>query len=288
MKVCVIGANGQLGSDLCEIFRQDELFPLNHADIEIRDESQCYQVLESIRPDFVINTASYHNVPLCEERAQEAMSVNILGAKNLACACDRLKTSLIHYSTDYVFDGLKSSPYIESDRPNPLNVYAITKLAGEHVVQSYCENHKVLRVSGIYGKIPCRAKGTNFVATMLKLARQKTELDVVNDEVLTPTHTLDIARQTRDLIVSPETGIFHVSNAGQCSWYEFAAYLFECLGMDIIVNPVSSDHFPSTVKRPKWSVLENARLKELSIYRMPHWKEALKAHLERIATSNGI
>jgi dTDP-4-dehydrorhamnose reductase len=281
--ICIIGSNGQLGTDLAEAFEDLKPACLTHADIEIRDPESIRRVLERHRPDAVLNTASFHNVPLCEEKPAAALAVNVEGCYNLARACAKREILLVHYSTDYVFDGAKRAPYAETDLPRPLNFYGVTKLAGEHAVSAFCPRSMVLRVSGIYGKVPCRAKGTNFVSTMLGLSEKKKEIRVVDDEILTPTSTRDIALQTRVLAEKPEPGLYHLSNAGQCSWYEFAREIFRLCGRTVGVVPVSSSHFPSPVRRPSWSVLDNARLKERGLYRMPHWKEALRNHLERLS-----
>ncbi|HEY6900066.1 MAG TPA: NAD(P)-dependent oxidoreductase, partial [Puia sp.] len=194
MKVAVIGANGQLGSDLIRTFSQlHETVSLNHTDIEITDIDKVKSTLSAIKPDLVLNTAAYHNVPVCEQQPDTAFAINGKGALNLARVCSDLDAQLVHYSTDYVFDGSKNQPYAETDRCNPLNVYGITKLSGEHMVLNYASRPVVIRVSGIYGTVPCRAKGGNFITTMKKLAKEKPEVRVVNDEILTPTPTSAIA-----------------------------------------------------------------------------------------------
>lgn len=284
MKIALIGANGQLGSDLAFILgAKHDVIALTHSEIEISEEAKAFEVLEKIHPEVILNTAAFHNVPRCEEEPKRAAEVNILGSQNIAKTASRLKAELIHYSTDYVFDGEKKAPYTETDLPNPLNFYALTKLAGEHAVRIYCENHKILRVGGIYGKIPCRAKGgVNFVSAMLKQAETKKEINVVSDEFITPTYTVDIARQTELLMGRSETGIFHVSNQGYCSWFEFAQEIFSLCKLPVKVNPIPASTYTSLLKRPSWSVMENARLKELGIYKMQTWQEALKEHLESL------
>lgn len=284
MKIALIGANGQLGSDLALVLgAAHEVVALTHHDIEIAEEAKTFEVLEKIRPEVILNTAAFHNVPKCEEEPRRAAEVNILGTQNIAKAASRLKAELIHYSTDYVFDGVKKAPYAETDLPNPLNFYALTKLAGEHAARIYCENHKIIRVGGIYGKIPCRAKGgVNFVSAMLKQAETKKEISVVSDEFITPTYTVDIARQTELLLGRPETGIFHVSNGGYCSWFEFAKEIFSLCNLPVKVNPIPSSAYTSLLKRPSWSVLDNSRLKALGIYRMQTWQNALKEHLQNL------
>ncbi|EKD28632.1 MAG: Spore coat polysaccharide biosynthesis protein spsK [uncultured bacterium] len=283
MKICIIGSNGQLGSDLCLEINNHEIIPLTHKDIEIKDEKNCFDIITGIKPDIIINTAAFHNVPKCDTEPENATAINIIGAKNLACIASKINAELIHISTDYVFDGKKNSPYLETDTPNPLNFYAITKLAGELAVQDFCDRYKIIRVGGIYGVIPCRAKGgTNFVASMLKLAGEKDELEVVADEIITPTNTKDIARQIKALLNIDEYGIYHVSNGGSCSWFEFAREIFDYCKIKIKLIPIPAERYPSTIKRPRYSVLENSRTKKLSVYLMPHWKEALISHLETL------
>ncbi len=283
MKVAVIGANGQLGSDLVAYFEdKSEVVPLTHADMEIADVDSARDVLTRVKPDVVINTAAFHNVPKCEEDPLTSFRINGQGALNLAKLSEDLNFKLVHYSTDYVFDGAKQQPYVESDCPNPLNVYAITKLDGEHFIQAYSNAHFILRVSGIYGKKPCRAKGGNFIDTMRKAAASRPLVKVVRDEVLTPTSTIEIARNTWDLIQTEAYGLYHMTAEGQCSWYEFAQVIFDKLDIQTPLESCTVDEFPSPVKRPFYSVLENSQLKKIGLNRMAHWKEALEVYLSSI------
>src|SRR5271170_4877850 len=182
MKIIVIGSNGQLGSDVVKAFALvgDEVFSLTHADIDLASMDSVAARMQEIQPELVVNTAAMHHVENCEKDPALAFAVNGIGARNLAIAAEQLKATVIHVSTDYVFDGLKRSPYEEEDSPNPLNVYGNTKLAGEHFVRSTAGKHFVVRTSAIYGKSPCRAKGgLNFIELMLKLARERGEVKVV-------------------------------------------------------------------------------------------------------------
>jgi len=281
MRVAVIGANGQLGSDICEVFSQKhDVIGLNHEDIEITDIDGCRDVIVSVKPDVVINTAAYHNVIQCEENETLSFQVNGLGALNLAKLAESEEFKLVHFSTDYVFDGRKGAPYIEDDLPNPLNIYATTKLAGEYFVKNYCDRHFVVRVSGIYGQVACRAKGGNFITTMIKAARERPEVKVVNDEVLTPTPTKEIAKNTFQLVDTEKYGTYHMTCEGSCSWYEFAKVIFETLRLQTPLFSCSVEEFPSPVKRPFYSVLENAGLKSLGINNMSDWREALIEFLQ--------
>jgi dTDP-4-dehydrorhamnose reductase len=281
MKVAIIGSNGQLGSDLLEVFSaKHEVVALNHSDIEVVDIDSVKSVLTSVKPDIVLNTSASHNVPLCEQNPDQAFAINGKGALNLAKVCSDIDARLVHYSTDYVFDGSKHKPYIETDYCNPLNVYGITKLSGESAVLNYASRPYVVRVSGIYGKVPCRAKGGNFVSTMQKLAKEKPEVRVVNDEVLTPTPTKAIAENSLSLVENDAYGLYHMTCEGACSWYEFAKAIWDTLGLKTPLFAASVKDFPLVVKRPFYSVLENHNLKKIGINNMPDWKEALVQFLK--------
>ncbi len=280
MKLAIIGANGQLGTDLQEVLSAEyDVAGLIHSDIEITDIDNIKDVLSSIKPQIVLNTAAYNLVPEAEQYPQKAFHINGIGTLNLAKVCHDLKISLVHYSTDYVFDGKKKQPYIEDDCPNPLNVYASTKLSGEYFALNYTNKSYVIRVSGIYGKVPSRGKRGNFITTMIKLAKEKSEVRVVNDEILTPTPTYHIAKNTAKLIKTNAFGLYHMSCEGQCSWYEFAKVIWDTLQLETPVYPASVKDFPLTVRRPFYSVLENKSLNKLGINEMPQWKEALKKFL---------
>jgi dTDP-4-dehydrorhamnose reductase len=276
MKIAVIGANGQLGSDLVlEFSSEHQVTSLTHDDIEITNIDNVKKVLSTAKPEILINTAAYNKVPEAEKFPEEAFRINALGTLNLAKICQDEKIRFLHYSTDYVFDGKKLKPYIEDDLPNPLNVYGNTKLSGEYFALNYCEHSFVVRVSGIYGKVPSRSKGSNFISSILKLAAEKPEVKVVNDEVLTPTSTLSIAKNTKELIQTEAYGLYHMSCEGEVSWYEFAKTIWTELNIKTPLYPVSVKDFPQVVKRPFYSVLENFKLKALGINKMPDWKEAL-------------
>jgi dTDP-4-dehydrorhamnose reductase len=277
VKVAVIGSNGQLGSDLVKTFEQggNEVVSLTHSDINIEDLSSVHKVLTGIKPEAILNTAAYHVVPKCEDDPVRAFQINSLGALNLAKVSNELSALNLYYSTDYVFDGEKKSPYLESDNPNPLNVYAATKLTGESFTLNYSLKGIVLRISGIYGAVPCRAKGGNFITTMIKAAKEKPEVKVVNDEILTPTPTKSIAEKTLEIINKELKGLYHLTCEGQCSWYEFAEVIFSTLEFKTPLSPLSVKDMPMVVKRPTYSVLENEQAKLSGISNMPHWKDAL-------------
>jgi dTDP-4-dehydrorhamnose reductase len=275
MKTLIIGANGQLGNDLAAVFEPDETIPLNHEHIEITDYDQSRKVIEKYKPEVVLNTAAYHNVPDCEKNPEMAFQVNSLGLKNLSEICQLNQMSLVHISTDYVFDGSKNSPYTEKDTPNPLNVYGISKLAGEFFVKKV-EKHYVIRVASLFGKTGCRAKGGgNFVKTMLHLAKTKDRIQVTSNVRCSPTSTQDAAAKIHEILQEKFTpGIYHVTNDGTCSWYEFALEIFSQANINITVDKKNEAQEVGGIRRPLYSAMTSEKIKPLR-----HWKQALQAYL---------
>ncbi|MCX6137480.1 MAG: dTDP-4-dehydrorhamnose reductase [Ignavibacteriales bacterium] len=283
MKVAVIGADGQLGTDLCEQFGKtgNEIVRLTIDDIRIDRIDSVDMVLRSIKPEVILNAAAFHNVPKCEEEVAMAFAVNAGGALNVARVAEDLHAVNVYFSTDYVFDGKKLKPYVENDLPNPLNVYSTSKLAGEYLTLNYASRSQVIRISGIYGKVPSIMKGSNFVSMMVKLAAEKPEVKVVTDEVLTPTPTSEIAEKCVALAQSGATGVFHLSSEGECSWFEFAQVIWETLQLKTPLLPTSVKEFASPVKRPFYSVMENERYNALpGMQKMSHWESALMKFLK--------
>ena len=226
MKVAVIGGNGQLGRDAASAFADEghEVTSLTHQEIEVSSLASVRESLSALRPQLVVNTSAFHHVEKCEADPAHAFAINGIGARNLAQVTQEMDATLIHISTDYVFDGRKNAPYTEADEPGPLNVYGNTKLSGELFVRSTNPRHFVVRTSAIYGENPCRAKGgLNFVELMLKLSTERKELRVVDDEFVTPTPTVQIAQQLVRLSRSSDYGLYHATAEGSCSWFEFAA-----------------------------------------------------------------
>lgn len=283
MKIAVIGANGQLGSELCEQLNiKHEIVGLTHSDIEITNSQNVKNVLDTIKADVIINTAAYHNLPECEKNPDLAFQINAIGAMNLAKTATDTGSVLVQYSTDYVFDGEKKKPYLEKDMTNPLNIYAMTKLNGEILIKNYCSRYFIIRISGLYGKTICRAKGNNFITTMQKVAREREVVKVVNDEILTPTSVFEISKNTDQLIETEGFGIYHMTCEGHCSWFEFAGVIFKELGLKTPLISCTSDEFPSEIKRPSYSVLENHKLNSVNLNHMSHWKEALIKYLRTL------
>jgi dTDP-4-dehydrorhamnose reductase len=277
----VIGSTGQLGSDLVEAFAAEDVRGLAHEDLDIRDPAAVEAVLGRLRPAIVVNTAAFHNVPRCETAPADAYAANAIAPRHLAHACTTLGARLVHVSTDYVFDGAKRAPYVETDCPNPLNVYGTSKLAGEYAVLNAGGPHQVVRSSGLYGVRPCRAKGGNFIDTMFRLAAERDEVRVVDDEVLTPTFTADLAAQIRMLALDGPPGLYHATNQGSCSWFEFAQAIFALGRLQTPLRTTSVAEFASPVKRPFYSVLDNAALRSAGLDRMRPWRDALADYMGR-------
>jgi dTDP-4-dehydrorhamnose reductase len=278
----VIGANGQLGSDVVAAFAShgDEVAPLAHSDIELSNIDSVSVRLQALRPHVVVNTAAMHHVENCEREPEKAFAVNGLGTRNLALAAHDIDATLMHVSTDYVFDGAKGSAYEESDAPNPLNVYGNTKLSGEYFVRCTTKKHFVLRTSAIYGRSPCRAKGgLNFIELMLKLAKERGEVRVVDSEFITPTSTAELARQMVALSRADCYGLYHATAEGSCSWHEFAREIFDRTGIKVNLMVAGPNEFPAKVPRPKYSVLENHGLKSHKLNVFKPWEEGVREYL---------
>lgn len=285
MRVLIVGAEGQLGSDLCHVFQDTDLHRADldgdalHVDITDAD-AVAHLVCETVQPDILCNAAAMHNVVECEKNPAQAFAVNATGVNNLAVACARQGARLIHVSTDYVFGHGGRRPYTETHLPAPLNVYAASKLAGEHLAAANCPNHIIVRTAALYGKAPCRAKsGMNFVQLMLHLANTRPEVKVVTDEITTPTYAAALARQMRLLAEKAEPGLYHTTCQGACSWYEFAQAIFEETGTDVNLVPATAREIQAPVQRPDYSVLDNARAREAGLDTMPPWRASLRTYL---------
>ncbi len=282
MKIAVIGSNGQLGHDVVRAFtdQRDEVSPLTHEHIELSSLESVVECLRATQAEVVVNTAAMHNVENCEQQPGRAHEVNVLGARNLAIATRDLGCVLVHVSTDYVFDGKKGEPYLESDEAHPLNVYGRTKLEGEQRVQDINPRHYVLRTAALYGNHPCRAKGgQNFVDLMLRLARERGRVRVVDNEFTSPTATADLARQIAVLSRSELYGLYHATAEGSCSWHGFAREIFRVADVSVTLEVASANEFPAKVPRPTYSVLENYALKSHNLNRFRPWQEGLRVYL---------
>ena len=281
-RIAIIGANGQLGSDVVREFAEngDEVYGLTHADVEIADLNSVRRTLRELQPDIIVNTAAMHHVENCELEPERAYASNALGARNLALIAQDIPAVLMHISTDYVFDGASTCPYEETDTPRPLNVYGNSKLAGEYFVRSIVDRHFVLRTSALYGNASCRGKGgRNFVELMRKLARERDEVRVVDSERVTPTSTRQLARQIVVLSRCDHYGLYHCTAEGSCSWYEFAREIFLITNTQICLQVAAPDEFPAKVPRPKYSVLENRGLELAGLNTFSSWQEGLCEYL---------
>ena len=280
MKIALLGANGQLGQDLQQALHSHDVRPLTRKEFDVTDHALARSVLTDIRPEVVVNTTAYHRVDDCETHPDLAYAANVLAVLNLVRIANDLNAILVHVSTDYVFDGGTSQPYTEKSEPFPLSVYANSKFAGELLVRSMAHRHFQIRSCGLYGKAGSQGKGGNFVQTMLAKARRRESIRVVDDQVVTPTYTVDLANQIARILPTEHFGLFNMTNEGSCTWYEFARAIFEIAGVETDLSPTTSDAYKTAAIRPKYSVLENARLKELGLNQMRHWREALTAYLK--------
>lgn len=280
MKVLLFGAHGQLGTDLHRVFQAGEIVvvPVTHEDLDVRNREGVLAAVMEVRPDVVVNTTAFHKVEECEEQPSISFDVNATGPRNLAQACHRAGCVLVHFSTDYVFDGRQQTPYTEDDLPHPLSVYAASKLAGEHLMGAVFDRNFIIRTCGLYGLAGSKGRGGNFVETMLKKAASGSQIRVVDDQVLTPTFTADLAEVVARLIKTEEFGLYHVSSEGECSWYEFARKILLLENLSADLRPVTTDQFGSLVNRPGYSVLDKRRLHGLGIM-MPRWEDALERYL---------
>jgi len=280
MKIALLGANGQLGQDLQRSLDPHDVQALTRHDFDVTDHGRVRDKLLQIHPDVVLNTTAYHRVDECETHADLAYAVNTLAVLNLVRVANELDAVLVHISTDYVFDGRARQPYTEHSEPFPLSVYANSKLAGEILVRTMAKKYLLIRTCGLYGVAGSQGKGGNFVQTMLTKAKRGESIHVVNDQVVTPTYTADLADQIARILPTEQFGLFHMTNEGSCTWYEFAREIFELSGIQANLSATSSDVYKTPAVRPKYSVLENARLKELSMNQMRHWRDALAAYLQ--------
>jgi len=281
MRALVIGSSGQLGSDIMRAWPAKETAGLTHADVDVTDRERVFDVLARHSPELVVNTAAFHNVDACETEPERAFQVNAIGAMNIADACSQMGAALMFISTDYVFAGDLGRPYTEADCPAPIIVYGVSKTAGEQLIRSRLDQHYIVRTSGLYGEAGSGGKGGNFVQRMLELGRSGKELRVVDDQVLSPTFTADLAQKLLELAQTGRYGTYHVTNSGECSWYEFTARIFAMTGVDASLSPTTTAEFGAKARRPAYSVLCNAALSEAALAPLREWPEALADYLHR-------
>ncbi|TLY28045.1 MAG: dTDP-4-dehydrorhamnose reductase [Nitrospirae bacterium] len=280
MKILIIGSMGQLGSACVEIFRSagHHVIPSSHAEVEVADRQSVRRVLERARPDAAINCAAYVRVNDAEDHAEDALRVNAIGARHVALACAEFNTLCVYVSTDYVFDGALSRPYTEQDACRPLNVYGTSKLAGEYLVQQCSPRWLIARVASLFGKAGSRSKGGNFVDTIVRNARAGRPIRVVNDVRMSPTYALDAARAMEHLVSRGATGLFHLANAGNCTWLEFARRILATAGSDTIPEGISSLEYPTKAPRPRNSSLRSSKLSSEVRAVLRPWEDAVAAY----------
>lgn len=281
-RIALIGADGQLGTDLFALLKaQNDVKPLYYPDFDITRYEEIERILSKLNPEIVINTAAFNKVDECEKEPTKAFDLNTFAVRNLAQICKELDFDLIHFSSDYVFNGEKGAPYVEDDTPNPLNAYGVSKLAGEYFIQSILERFFLIRTCGLYGEAGCWGKGYNFVDTMISLAKKGETIHVVDDQWITPTSTQELAERVGELLQTKSYGLYHLTNEGSCTWFEFASQIFSYLHLDPQLSPVDSKTFGSLARRPSYSVLENKKAKKINLTEFSSWKIALKDYLKR-------
>ena len=278
MKIVIIGSTGQLGTDLVKILQDDnEVIGLTHNDIEVSDYKSCL-ILKELKPEVIINTAAFHKTDQCEEEPLKTFSVNAIGAKNVATISKEINAITVYISSDYVFDGSKKEPYTEEDTPNPINTYGISKLAGELYTKQN-PKHYIIRVASLFGVAGASGKGGNFVETMIKKALNKEVINVVDDMWMSPTYTKDAALIIKKILkVNVPYGVYHATNKGYCTWFQFAQEIFKLTGLTPIIKPIRTDQLQMKAKRPRFSALESVKLPKYGI-QTRRWEEALKEYL---------
>src|SRR2546421_965134 len=286
MRCALIGVTGQLGFDLARTFDlPGELIRLTHADLDLLESGAIARVLRDVRPTHVVNAAAYNLVDRAEDERERAFALNAEAVGTLAETCEVLGATLVHFSTDYVFDGAKTSPYTESDAPAPLSVYAESKLAGERLALARRRRAFVIRVCGLYGVAQSATAGrTNFVETMLRLAGQGHALRVVRDQVLTPSYTLDLAPKVWRVLARGAPGLYHLANAGQTSFYDFAREIFRLSGLTPSLTPVTAAEYGARARRPPYSVMARTRLAALGEDELRPWPAARAPYLRERVT----
>lgn len=286
-RILVIGARGMLGKDLVEELRSSwgagpeptwEILAWDLEEIDIRDERQTIEAVETARPAVLINVAAYTDVDGCEAEPEKAFGVNAEGMKHLALGARKCRAKVVYLSTDYVFDGSKSEPYVENDPPRPLNVYGLSKLQGERYVQTLAEDGLIVRTQWLYGK-----HGKNFVASVLRQAEEKKVLSIVDDQIGSPTYTADLSKAISALIRRRASGVFHVTNHGVCSWYAFGEAVLKWSGRwDVRVVPITTEELDRPARRPRYSALSGERLRHETGISLRSWQEALRSYLRSI------
>jgi dTDP-4-dehydrorhamnose reductase len=282
MRILLIGATGQLGSDLIRNNPGHHIVAPRRTELDLTCSEAIAAAVRDARAELVINTAAFHNVPLCEEQPEQAFRVNCVAVRDLAQACRTHDARLMTFSTDYVFDGEKQTPYREDDCPAPLQIYGMTKLAGEKIALAVAPAHAiVVRTCGLYGQTGAISKGGNFVDNRVKDGRDGTVLDMSCNQTVCPTSAHDLSKAIYELIANPalSSGIYHLVNEGECTWFAFTKAIYQHLGIGVELRPIDRGGRSGAMRRPLYSVLANTRARALGIT-LPPWQDALKRHLK--------
>lgn len=280
-RVAICGAAGQLGVELCRVFEAGgaTLLRLKKSDLDITNAALVEQTLAAFDPDLVINAAAYNMVDVAEQEPVAAFQVNALAVRNLAVACRQLDARLVHFSTDYVFDGAKGSPYFESDPTHPLGAYAVSKLAGEIYAQAYLDNPLVIRTSGVFGPGGLLTARGNFIELMLRLASGGQPIRVVEDHVASPTYAPALADRTYDMVQAGLSGVYHAGGGRAISWHAYAKLIFQTAGLNPELRATNEREYRTAARRPKFSALANAGMERAGIKSMPPLEEAIALYL---------
>ena len=279
MRVIITGSKGQLGQAIQSVahnYPEIDFIFCDFNELNITDENNCDVIFNKYKPQFCINTAAYTAVDKAESEKDKVFAINVKGSENLANICKKYDVILLHISTDFVFDGMSNIPYKETDITNPINVYGQTKLDGEKIIQNIYEKYYIIRTSWLYSQF-----GNNFMKTMLKLSSERDKLSVVSDQIGTPTNAINLAEVILSIIKlhysseSKNYGIYHFSNEGQCSWYEFAKEIFRVNNINIDLYPIKTSEYPTLAKRPQYSVLDKTKIKEVFNVEIKDWKEVI-------------
>jgi len=285
MKLVVLGRTGQLGAELLTQASQNGFEAVGlGSDVDVTDRTGLESALDAAKPQIVVNATAYHVVPECEQHPDRAFAVNAVAVKSMAEACAARGIRFATYSTDYVFDGRKGETYLEDDRPNPLQTYGVSKLAGEQLCALFHPGALIIRTCGVYGgRTGSRAKKGNFVLNILRETEGKRELEVSSEQIVNPTPAVDLAGASLELLRVPsEGGVFHLASDGCCSWAEFAAAIVELAGRPMAIIPVDRGGHSGAARRPRFSALANARARALGIV-LPHWRKGLERYLAQIS-----
>lgn len=277
MKILVTGCSGQLGYDVVRRLEDLKIDCLgaSRKDFDLTNELDTKNFIKNYKPDAVVHCAAYTAVDKAEDERDICYRTNVLGTRYIAQACKDIDAKILYISTDYVFDGKGDKPFEVTDIPNPINYYGKTKYEGELEVQKYVDKAVIVRISWVFGE-----NGNNFVKTMLRLSRERRELSVVSDQIGSPTYTFDLAKLISDMITTEKYGIYHATNEGYCSWYEFASAVFDMADINIKLNPIRTEDYPTKALRPKNSRLSKKSLDLNGFQRLPHWKNALEEYIK--------